>query len=258
MRSFRVLVPPGQRSSMSDSIPLLDLRLLARTALAGLEYYGINPPFAEPEHLILPRLVKEGGVAVDVGANVGAYTCHLSRLVGLSGHVVAFEPYPPAFRKLASLLRLLAISNVTARNVAITDEPGVVRLAMAERAIGGSLHGFVHQSTATASDDLKVEGHTLDEEVARMGLRRIDLIKCDVEGGEAAVIRGARETLERHRPVLICEIDDRWSRRYGRSRSQVIEQIRQSGYRTVCVTFRGGLVPADQYPGRGTNLIFLP
>ncbi len=236
----------------------LDFRLLARTWLAGLEYFGINPPFMEPEHLILPQLVKPGDTALDIGANVGAYTCQLSRLVGPLGNVTAFEPYPPSFSRLASLVRFLSLTNVTLRNIAITESSRTVRLARPRRAIGGALHGFVHEATEWSPMDVEVTGHTLDEEVDQLGLNHVNFIKCDVEGAEAAVFAGGQNTIGKHRPIVICEIEDRWTGRYGAHRSDVVERLRELGRYKVFTVDGHRIVPWGIDRDARNNVIFLP
>jgi len=232
--------------------------MLARTALAGLEYLGINPPAMEPEHRLMPQLVKQGDTALDIGANVGAYTCQFSRLVGPSGRVVAFEAYPPTFSHLSALARFLALSNVTLRNVAITDSRRTVRFASARPAFGGTMHGFVHETTVWSPQDRQVEGRTLDEEVEEIGLRKVNLIKCDIEGGEAAMINGGQNTLQRHRPIVVCEIEERWTGRYGQHRSEVIDHLRELGRYEVFSTAQGRLIPLAEDLSSGNNVVFLP
>jgi len=226
--------------------------------LAGLEYFGINPPFTEPEHRVVPQLVKAGDTVLDIGANVGAYTCQFSRLVGPSGRVVAFEAYPPSFSHLSTLARFLTLTNVTLRNVAITDSHRTVRLSQPRSAIGGAMHGFVHEATEQSPLDVEVEGRTLDEEVEGMGLKKVNIIKCDVEGGEAAVIAGGQKTVQTHRPIVICEIEDRWTGRYGYRRSEVIEDLQQLGRYEVFSTVASRLVPWTADLSSGNNFVFLP
>jgi len=246
------------RRHMTGSSGTPDFRALARTAMAGLEYYGIHPPFMEPEHRVLPQLVKGGDTALDIGANVGAYTCQLSRLVGPSGRVVAFEPYPPSFARLSALVRFLALTNVTLRDVAITDSRRTVRLAPPRAAIGGTMHGFVHEATDRSNTDVEVAGRTLDEEVQEIGLPRISLIKCDVEGGEAAVIAGGHRTIQTDRPIVICEIEERWAERYGQHQLEVVERLRELGRYRVFAVLGSSLVPWKADRPRGGNLFFLP
>jgi len=243
---------------MSESVESPNFRAFARTLLAGLEYYGIHPPFMESEHRLVPRLVRPGATALDIGANVGAYTCQLARLVGPKGRVVAFEAYPPSFARLSALVRFLSLANVATRNVALIDSDRPVRLARPPPAFGGSLHGFVHEATEASPLDIEVPGRTLDEEVEEIGLTKVDFIKCDVEGGEAAVMAGGLRTIRTHRPTILCEVEDRWSARYGRSGVGVVEELMQQGRYDVFSYIGTQLVPWSSTRPSGRNLVFLP
>lgn len=55
-------------------------------------------------------------------------------------------------------------------------------------------------------DGMKVQGRTLDSIVREHAVRRVSFIKIDVEGAEVEVLKGAVETLQRHRPAVLCEI----------------------------------------------------
>ena len=68
----------------------------------------------------------------------------------------------------------------------------------------------------------------LDHYAERLG--RVDFIKCDVEGAELLVLRGAQSTLRRFRPKLFLEIDDRWVRSFGWTTADVLSFLRQIGY----------------------------
>lgn len=75
----------------------------------------------EPEIVEITRHLRVGDWAVDVGPNVGHYTCHMARCVGASGRVLAFEPVPVSFALLASNVRATGASNVTLFNVALSS-----------------------------------------------------------------------------------------------------------------------------------------
>ncbi len=75
---------------------------------------------------VCQRLVKAGDVVLDIGANIGAHTLHLTRLVGPQGRVVAFEPSDVAFRKLTTNLTLnpdLA-TRILAEQIMLVGAPG--------------------------------------------------------------------------------------------------------------------------------------
>ena len=68
--------------------------------------------FHEPEMALLKSLVQAGDHVADIGANVGAYTKELSRLVGASGHVYSFEPISENFNILQTVIRKANLMNV--------------------------------------------------------------------------------------------------------------------------------------------------
>ena len=98
----------------------LNDRMIGRTLYLGGDH--------EPELRALMRhLPLDGGVALDVGANIGLHTLVMSRLVGGAGRVFAFEPDPHNFELLEGNLRRSGAHNVTARRCAIGDTVIVAR-----------------------------------------------------------------------------------------------------------------------------------
>ncbi|MEO8359973.1 MAG: FkbM family methyltransferase [Vicinamibacteria bacterium] len=153
--------------------------------------------------------VREGDVVLDIGANVGAHTLHLARLVGPTGHVIAFEPTDFAVAKLKANLR----SNpdlekrVEVRQVFLGATSSEAPLA----GLGSSwpVDGGVADDVKMGSRTMQTTGATvttLDEAVDRSGRSPIALIKMDVDGHELEVIEGAVRLLARDRPTLVMEL----------------------------------------------------
>jgi FkbM family methyltransferase len=145
---------------------------------------------------------------VDVGANIGAQTLHLARLVGPEGRVVAVEPTASAFAKLERNLAL---------NPELAARVGAVQ-AWLDASTGGATPPEAYSSWPLAVQPGLHREHrgrleptsgasatTLDALVAAHALARVDLIKVDVDGAEPEVLAGGRATLERDRPVLHLE-----------------------------------------------------
>jgi FkbM family methyltransferase len=147
-------------------------------------------------------LVKSGDRCVDVGANVGVHTVRLARLAGPAGRVIAIEPDPDLARRATRNLQLNGLANVRLVNAAASDRAGEMSLyrpgpADTNRARASLLpHGYL------TGDALTVPVVTVDEVC---GGERVALIKIDVEGHEAAVVRGAARTIERDAPAVIFE-----------------------------------------------------
>lgn len=162
-------------------------------ALAGTEY--------EAEMRWFLAKMKEGDLFVDVGANVGVYTLHASRRVGAKGKVFAFEPTPETHQILVENTRLNNCSNVICEKIALGERNGTFRLVAGDRPASNSI---IEATDAFDGRD-HVIGMTLDSYCARHQIGKINFIKVDIEGGEAAFFKGASNTLRKDRPVVVFE-----------------------------------------------------
>ena len=156
----------------------------------------------EEDLVLIPRLCRADGIAVDVGAHFGHYTHHMVRH---SRRVHAFEPLP----RFAKFLAAAFGDRVVVEAVALSDTTGESRLRVptANRALATieSTNTLAKAPTVGRIDDLVVPRRRLDD----YGLTDVAFIKIDVEGHELAVLKGARGTITRDRPALLIEIEDR-------------------------------------------------
>jgi FkbM family methyltransferase len=132
--------------------------------------------------------VREGMTAFDVGAHVGFYTLLLSRAVGTSGNVFAFEPWPANIADCLEHVRMNRLENVVVVPVAVGSTPGLASFASGESSTTGRL-------TRGDSTGLRVACVTLDELLATGRLPVPHVVKVDVEGAESDVLEGARNLL---------------------------------------------------------------
>jgi FkbM family methyltransferase len=152
------------------------------------------------------RLLKPGGVFLDVGANKGDFTILAASIVGAAGRVVSFEPAPDNFVWLEASISLNGCGNVELHRLALSDEDGITRLYLGRRSGTHSLLPLAENDMGA----LEVQAKTLDGFLSDAAIDRVDLIKLDVEGFEMHVLRGARATLERTGDVaLLIDIHPR-------------------------------------------------
>lgn len=132
--------------------------------------------------LIAPRLAP-GMVFVDIGANIGTYALFVAGTAGPTGRVLAFEPHPRTFAKLAFNVAANANHTIAARNLAIAETAGTMTL----HSDGGGNIGhasLLAEAAGTVRAGHEVAVRPLAAEIADQGLTRIDLLKIDVEGFE--------------------------------------------------------------------------
>jgi len=153
--------------------------------------------------------VRPGGVAYDVGANIGYHTLVLGKLVGSRGTVFAFEPAPRELGVLRHNLRINRQQQVRVIPSALADEPGSLQFATFDYSGIGHLAGETEPADATI---LTVPVSTLDDFIYGDGNPPPDFIKIDVEGAEARVLLGATRLLSSVRPAIVCEV--RWGATY--------------------------------------------
>ncbi len=162
---------------------------------------------------------RPGDTVVDVGANIGEVSIVLSRGVGGSGRVFAFEPHPRIFSFLDGNLALNRCANVTTRNLALGGEAGVVRMSDDKRD---------DMNRVVASGAIEVRCSTLD---AELPAGPIALLKVDVEGFELSVLKGGPQVLARTACVN-AELIDEHCRRNGHGMGDVIGLLQQAGFQT--------------------------
>jgi len=149
---------------------------------------------------IVHRLLDPGGLAVDIGANVGYFTNLMSARTGPTGAVMAFEPHPVVFdvlrRNAARWHRDPGVAAVMARRLAISAESGEGRLTANTNMEQMGVASLRASSEPAAADDFTVATERLDELLRGQSVR---LLKIDVEGHEHAVLTGAQELLGERR-----------------------------------------------------------
>ncbi len=223
------LLPTSMKKAIYRSGPLARLirRTLNRSAPAGLSQVQVAAGSLEGATLLLdlqaekdywlgtyePELeqavhdwLPQGAVAYDVGANVGYISLLMSRSVGPSGQVFAFEPLPANLERLSANLRLNPWARVTCVAAAAVDRPGTVRfLAHASGAMGKAA-GSAGRTDQAYPLEIEVTGLTLDD-FAYAGSNSLpQVIKMDIEGGEVLALGGMRRLLAEARPLLLLEL----------------------------------------------------
>ncbi|HQT79467.1 MAG TPA: FkbM family methyltransferase [Rhodopila sp.] len=161
-------------------------------------YYG---EYFESEVEIFRQIVQPGWHVADIGANIGTHTQALSRLVGPTGWVYAFEVQRLVFQTLCANIANNSLKNVDCERLAVDDHNGKLLVEDVDptRAVnyGGISLGHSHAGQSVRST-------TLDDYLAGRPLR---FMKVDVEGMELACLKGAQKTLSKWKTIVYVEND---------------------------------------------------
>jgi FkbM family methyltransferase len=163
----------------------------------SFDLYG---EFSEGEIALFTQIVRPGMLVVDVGANIGAHSIFLAKTVGPDGRVLAIEPQRILHQLLCGNLALNGIGNTFVQQAGLGSAPGSIRVPPINY---GGIANFGGVSLGDFQGGEQVPLITLDA----LALPACHFVKIDVEGMESEVLKGARETLARHRPLLYVEND---------------------------------------------------
>jgi FkbM family methyltransferase len=187
----------------SNHYPEKDIWFFVQDMNDIIQRHHMSGRFYEEEELaIIGRHFRDGGVFVDVGANIGNHSIYLAKFLGAS-HCIPIEPNPEALTILRINIRLNGLTNIVdQRHLGIgfanqesqanivypqTNNLGAARLSVEERGAFKVRRG----------DDVLRE------------YNQIDFIKIDVEGMEMAVLSGLSMCIAKSKPNIFIEVEDR-------------------------------------------------
>src|SRR5947207_2971420 len=139
---------------------------------------------------------QPGDVVFDIGAGIGSETLLFSRLVGNTGRVVSVEAHPRTFERLVDLCAANRLRNVTTLQLAVTDFDGTI-------VVSDLGHHLQNTVLGQNGGGIEVPACRIETIAADLGISRIDLLKMNIEGAEAAAIRGVGPLLASTRHVCI-------------------------------------------------------
>ena len=183
--------------------------------------------------------IPANGVFLDVGAYFGWYALNVAR-ERPRARVIAFEPVPSSQALLEENRARNRLPNVRLARSAVGAAVGEAEMELPPSANGGSAHFAAGDGVAERT---RVPVTTLDAAVEEQSLLRVDFVKIDVEGAEMEVLRGAAETLRRHRPRLLVELNPTALRARGADPAELLALLDALGYTCWEVGRRGRLAP---------------
>ncbi len=176
------LMRPGPVDAEYQGASFRFYHLMSATERGAL----FNPDYNLDELSFLRAHTSAGGVFVDIGANVGTYALALAKTVGNNGTVIAVEPHPVAYARLAFNRASSGLAQVKLIAAAAGPSNGELLIETDGDNLGAS-HVVDGQSSGRT---FRVPALTLQQILSDAGVTKVDALKIDVEGFEDRVLTG--------------------------------------------------------------------
>ncbi|MCK4589319.1 MAG: FkbM family methyltransferase [Nanoarchaeota archaeon] len=166
--------------------------------------------------------LKEGDVIIDCGAYLGYFTVFAAKKVGKKGKVIAFEPETKNYNFLKKIIDSEKLENVIVIKKALYNEKK--ELCFKSRFMFSSI-----SNKKNVSKGKKIISTTLDYELERLGIKKVDFIKMDIEGAELEALEGAKNTLKNTSHLAIACYHIRNGKITGKTLKPLLDDI---GFKT--------------------------
>jgi len=154
----------------------------------------------------LAKYLEEGMVCLDIGANLGYFAFLESSKVGNTGSVIAVEPAPLTFELFEKNIKLQKNKNISSFNFAFSNKAGTVDFFISSSSNWSRIIKEKDHDHGDKGEIIKIECKTIDNFVEELDLKKLNLIRIDLEGYEFEIFEGAQKTLSELKPMLQIEV----------------------------------------------------
>jgi len=177
---------------------------------------------------LLEKVVKPEYTVLDIGGHIGYFALLLSKLVGVNGKVITFEPQELLNNFIKENLKLNNVENCKVERVLISNQIGDVEFNESPDFGHSSIsHAILEKKEITTT--IK-QSTTLDNYVAN-NLEDLDFIKLDVEGAEYLILNeSSKNALTKYKPALLIEMHNKQIEQMGGNVASLITFLENIGY----------------------------
>lgn len=199
--------------------PMGDHRVAPIEALNFLDYEVMDSA-------MIMRLVSPEACVIDIGANMGWYSINIAKTYPLST-VHAFEPIRKTYHFLEQNIKINAVKNIVAHHFGLSNECKDLPFYFYPEGSGNA--SSVNLSDRPDAELITCHVERLDDFVVANRIH-VDFIKCDVEGAEFFAFQGAKETLQRDKPIVFTEMLRKWAAKFNYHPNEIIALFSSLGY----------------------------
>lgn len=202
------------------------LKFVSRTYIKMIRKGKMQDEYAEL--YFVKRIVQNGDTILDIGANLAYYSYFMAENMGKDGKLLAVEPIPLFADVWKKNMTVYKDSDIQLFNCALGNEAHD-KVKMSIPIVNGVVrHGLTRVDAGDDGMDRKVSYDVPmrvgDELVESAGIKKLDYIKCDVEGYEQYVIPSLDKTITQYKPLFQIELGGEENRR------NVVEYLVKKGY----------------------------
>jgi FkbM family methyltransferase len=200
------------------------------------------------EFNLIKDYVKPGDHVADVGSNIGYYTIWMSKFVGESGVIHAFEPDEKNFANLKNNCELNSLSNVSLNKAALSDRNGKLLFTDA-------LDGENHISLSRSHNVREVDSLTFDAYCSMNGVKNLSYVKVDIEGFELFFLKGSKAMLSgKLIDILQLELNNQ-VKNSSTSIEDILKEIERLGYKLCSYNTDIKKIESTQYRQERENYL---
>lgn len=171
----------------------------------------------------LKQNLKYGDSIIEVGANIGAHSLLISKLIGEKGRLIAIEPTEYALGKLKRNLEL----NKNISNITVIDKV----ISNTEYKGKGKFNSDWSTNNLQSPHEIEYYSSTIDNLVLECNLSKVDMLKVDVDGYDFKVLRGAAKTIKSFKPIIFIELCEYALKKKNDSVFDIFSYLNSFGYR---------------------------
>ncbi len=198
-----------------------------RHSLLGIIFTG---SYEHDEIATMLQFLKKDMTIFDIGSNYGLHTTLFADKAGPGGHVYGFEPVKPIYELLQNNISINNFNErITVENMGLSKKPGKTTIYISSGLGSGSSSLRKRWSGINVKQICTLT--TLDDYVQKNRIKKVDFIKCDVEGGEFPIFQGGIKTLQKYKPILFFEAIDNHTKLFNYAIDDEIEFLKKLSYR---------------------------
>jgi len=206
-------------------------------------------------------VIKKGDTVIDLGANIGFFTCLFAQLVGETGKVYAFEPEPNNCKLIRKNLEINGYKNVILEQKAVSNKSGKIKLYFSYSAVDHLIY-----KTDQNRNSIDIDCITLDDYFSNSNVS-INVIKSNIQGADYAGIQGAEKIIKNSKNLnhISVEFDPDGLKKFDSDPEQFLDTLIKMNYKLYDILeYDNKIIPMEKkdilrkYPGGngvGTGLL---